>query len=273
MPKVDESSLAARRANSSEMVRAWIYLSAILSLFENLVRYDAEARKAIEGRRLVVQFEVRNGPVAHLDIAEDEITHEPGLHPDPDVRLTFKTPERLNGMFAGENVRPGIRKGFRHLFFLLRDFQTLSDRLSYYMEGEGSTPSGDEENLRFLVGMRLKAMAAGTAAVANHDAWLGEIAESTPVGSMHIRVLPDGPGVFLEKQEGDRGWIGGANGFGADASTLVEFDHLGGARRLVYAEAGLEEMVSLGEARMAGNILIAEKVNELIHRLVSLMDF
>lgn len=255
------------------MVRAWIYVSAILSLFENLVRYDAEAKKGIEGRRLVVQFEVKNGPVAHLDIAEGEITHESGPHPDPDVRLTFKTPERLNAMFAGENVRPGIRKGFRHLAFLLRDFQTLSDRLSYYMEGEGSTPSGDEENLRFLVEMRLKTVATGTVAVANHDAWLEEIAEATPVGSMHIRVMPDGPGVFLEKQDDDRGWLGGMNGSGDYASTLVEFDNLEGARRLVYTEASLEEMASLGEARMTGNILIAEKVNELIHRLVSLMDF
>jgi len=254
------------------MVRAWIYVSAILSLFENLVRYDAEAKEAIEGRRLVVQFEVRSGPVAHL-IADGEITHEPGPHPDPDVRLTFKTPERLNAMFAGENVRPGIRKGFRHLFFLLRDFQTLSDRLSYYMEGEGFTPSSDGENLRFLVEMRLKAMAAGTAAVANHDAWMEEIAESTPVGSMHIRVLPDGPGVFIEKLSGDRGWVGSANGFVEQAGLLIEFDNLDGARRLVYGEASFEEMVSLGEARMAGNILIAEKVNELIGRLFSVMGF
>lgn len=226
-----------------------------------------------EGRRLVVQFEVRDGPVAHLDIVDGEITHHSGADPHPDVRLTFKTPERLNRMFAGENVRPGIRKGFRHLPFLLGDFQTLSDRLGYYMEGEGSTPSGDEENLRFLVEMRLKAMAAGTAAIANHDAWMEEIAEATPVGSMRILVLPDGPGVFVEKQDDDRGWIGGVNGSGGYASTLVEFDKIDGARRLVYAETGLEEMASLGDARMAGNILIAEKVNELIGRLVSVMDF
>lgn len=265
--------MPARRADSLEVVRSWVNVTAILSLFENLVRYDTEARTAVEGRGLVVQFEVRDGPIAHLDIADGEIAHEPGPHPDPDVRLTFKTPERLNRMFAGENVRPGIRKGFRYLPFLLKDFQILSDRLSHYMEGNGSTPSGDEENLKFLIEMRLKAMGAGTAAIANHDAWMEEIAEGTPVGSMHIRVLPNGPGGFFHNRGRDQGWVGGVNGFDDPASTLVEFDNLEGARRLVYSEAGLEEMVALGEARISGNILIAEKVNELIHRLVSLMDF
>jgi hypothetical protein len=255
------------------MLRAWIHLSAILVLFETLVDRDNEAKKAVEGRELVVQLEVKDGPVAHLDIAGGEITHATGAHSDPDIRLTFRTPEQLNLMFAGEKIHPRIRKGFRHLPFLLRGFQTLSDRLSHYMEGEGSTPSGDEENLRFLVEMRLQAMLAGTAVIANHDPWMEEIAEGAPTGSMHIRVLPDGPSGFVQKQDGDREWVGGLNGFGDHANALIEFDNLDAARRLVYSEAGFEEMTSLGEARATGNILIAEKVNELIHRLASVMGF
>lgn len=253
------------------MVRAWINLSAILALFENLARYDDEAKEAIDDRRLVVQFEVRGGPVAHVGISDGEITHEPSRHPDPDVRLTFKSPDHLNRMFAGKNVRPGVRKGFRHLRFLLGDFQVLSKRLSHYMEGEGSAPEGDERRLRFLVEMRLQAMLAGTAAIANHDPWMEEIAEGTPVGSMQIRVLPDGPTGTLTNG-GDRGWVAGVNGSAEDANSLIEFDNLDGIKRLVYEEAALEDMVCLGEARMTGNILIAEKINELITRFVSVMD-
>jgi hypothetical protein len=174
-------------------------------------------------------------------------------------------------MFAGENVRPGIRKGFWHLRFLLGDFQVLSDRLSYYMEGEGSSPSGDEENLRFLVEMRMQAMLAGTAAIANHDPWMEEIAEGAPTGSMHIRVLPDGPAGSLINR-GDRGWVGGVNGSVETANSLIELGNLDGAKRLVYEEASLEDMAGLGEAHIAGNIRIAEKVSELITRFVSVMD-
>jgi hypothetical protein len=266
-------SQPAKPTESLEMLRAWIHLSAILVLLETLVDRDTEAKKAIEGRELVVQFEVKDGPVAHLDIAAGEITYGLRAHSDPDIRLTFRTPDRLNRLFAGEDVRPGIRKGFWHLRFLLGDFQVLSDRLSYYMEGEGSSPSGDEENLRFLVKMRLQAMLAGTAAIANHDPWMEEIAEGSPAGSMHIRVLPDGPSGFVQKQNGDGEWVGGLSGSGDHANALIEFDNLEAAERLVYSEAGLEEMTSLGEARATGNILIAEKVNELIHRLVSVMGF
>lgn len=252
------------------MVRAWIQLSAILPLFENLVGYDGEAREAIKGKNLVVQFEVKDGPVAHLSLADGEITCGLGAHSGPDIRLTFRTPDRLNRMFAGEDVRPGIRKGLIHLRFLLGDFQVLSDRLSHYMEGEGSTPSRDEENLRFLVGMRLQAMLAGTAAIANHDAWMEDVAEGAPAGSMHIRVLPDGPEGSLTKGS-DRGWVGRVDGSVEQPSSVIEFYSLDGAKRLVYEEASLEGMAGLGEARMAGNILIAEKVNELITRFVSVM--
>jgi hypothetical protein len=265
-------SRPAKPTESLEMLRAWIHLSAILVLLETLVDRDDEAKKAIEDRDLVVQFEVKDGPVAHLDIADGEITYGSGAHSDPDIRLTFRSPDRLNRLFAGENVRPGIRKGLWHLRFLLGDFQVLSDRLSYYMEGEGSSPSGDEENLRFLVEMRLQAMLAGTAAIANHDPWMEEIAEGAPAGSMHMRVLPDGPNGFLQKQDGDGEWVGGLDGSGGHANALIELDNLEGAGRLVYSEAGLEEMTSLGEARATGNILMAEKVNELITRFVSVMD-
>lgn len=258
-------------AQSLEMVRAWIQLSAILPLFEKLVSYDDEARKAIDGKNLVVQFEVKDGPVAHLGLAGGEITYGLGAHSGPDIRLTFRTPDRLNRLFAGEDVRPGIRKGLWHLRFLLGDFQVLSDRLSHYMEGEGSTPTRDEENLRFLVEMRLQAMLAGTAAIANHDPWMEEIAEGAPAGSMHIRVLPDGPEGSLTNRS-DRGWVGGVNGSVEQPSSLIEFNDLDGAKRLVYEEASLEGMAGLGEARIAGNILIAEKVNELITRFVSVMD-
>lgn len=42
--------MPARRADSLEVVRSWVNVTAILSLFENLVRYDTEARTAVEDR-------------------------------------------------------------------------------------------------------------------------------------------------------------------------------------------------------------------------------
>mgnify|MGYP001813619216 CR=1 FL=1 len=121
----------------AEMLRASFYLKGILPLMEDLVEYDQTAAAAIAGENLVLQFEVKDGTRAHLEIREGKVRHGVGCHPRPDVRLIFKSPELFNRMFAGEDGRPGIRKGYTRLRVLTLKFPTLVERLAYYMEGEG----------------------------------------------------------------------------------------------------------------------------------------
>lgn len=259
-----------------EMLRAWIYVDGILPLFEDLAEFDEEAAAAIAGQKLIVQFEVRRGPVARLDISDGVIRHGIGPHAQPDVRLTFKTPERLNRMFGGEKVRPGLRKGFRHLGFLLRRFPTLADRLSYYMEGEGAdSGAADAATRRFLVGLRLKAMLGGAAAVAGHDPWLADIAGHLPPVTMQMRVLPDGPEGTLAKVAGNggRGFVAGYGVTARYPNVVLEFTSLDAAWRVVSGESGFEEAGGLGEVRLLGHVGLADNMNIFIRRLVSVMGF
>jgi hypothetical protein len=258
------------------MLRAWIYLTGVLPLFEDLVLYDEQSRTAIAGRSLVVQFEVRHGPMAHLAIDAGTIRYGSGSHPRPDVRLTFKTPDRLNRMFGGERARPGLRKGFRYLRFLMGGFPTLAGRLSYYLEGEGTHGiEADDEARRFLVGLRLRALLGGAAAVAGNDDWLSDVAEHTPVGKLHMTVLPDGPRGTLEKAVHD-GTHEFAASYGAVAdhpNAVLEFTNLNAAWRVVSGETGFGEAASLGDVHLAGNIVLAEQMNIFMHRLVTVMGF
>ena len=257
-----------------EMLRAWIYLEGILPLFEDLVAFDEEAAAAIAGQTAIVQFEVRRGPVAHLDIGDGAIRYGSGSHAKSDVRLRFKTPERLNLMFGGEKVRPGLRKGFRHLPFLLRRFPTLADRLSYYLEGDGAHgPAGDAETLRFLVGLRLRAMLGGAAAVANHDPWLADVADHLPQVTLQMRVLPDGPVGTLAKVVGNGGhdFVAGYEVAAANPNAVLEFKSIDAAWRVVNGESGFEQSVGLGEARLLGHVALADHMNIFIQRLVGVM--
>lgn len=259
-----------------ELLRSWIYLTGILPLFEDLVLYDEQARAAIAGQHLVVQFEVRHGPVAHLDIEDGRIRYGSGPHPRPDVRLTFKTPDRLNRMFGGERVRPGVRKGFWHLRFLTGEFPTLAGRLGYYLEGEGSHGAeSDDEMLRFLVGLRLRALLGGAAAIASHDDWLSDVAQRTPVGKLHMTVLPDGPQGALEKAvHHGRSEFAASYGEVADRpNAVMEFKDLDAAWRVVGGDAGFGEAASLGDVRLAGNIVLADQISIFMHRLVTVMGF
>jgi hypothetical protein len=57
----------------NDMLRANLYLKAVLQLMEDLVEFDSIASAAISGKRLILQFEVKNGPSAHLMIDKNKI--------------------------------------------------------------------------------------------------------------------------------------------------------------------------------------------------------
>jgi hypothetical protein len=254
------------------MLQASIYLKGILPLMEHVVRYDREAAAIIAGEELVLQFEVRDGPIAHLEITGDKVRHGVGRHPRPDVRLTFRTPELLNRLFAGENVRPGIRKGFTRLGFLLKKFPVLAERLSYYLEGEGQKAEGPEANL-FLVKLGLHAMLGGMVAVASDDLSLADVAAATPTGTLLVRVLPDGPGGTFAKAPRNGGYDFLAT-FGQPAphtNAVMEFADLDVARRTIDGQLSAVVAIGTGEIHIRGYLPLIEKANIFLGRFARVM--
>jgi glutamate-1-semialdehyde 2,1-aminomutase len=256
-----------------QMLQASVYLKAILALMEDLVEYDQVAAEAIAGQALILQLEVKGGRVAHLEIHEGKILHGIGRHPRPDVRLTFKTPNLLNRMFAGEDVRPGIRKGFTHLKFLTQKFPVLADRLSYYMEGEGQVADSPEAE-RFLVRLGLHAMLAGLAVVASDDPLLADTAASTPAGTLLVNVLPDGPhGTFAKiPHNGGYEFVSTFEQPVDHPNAVMEFSSLDVARRLIDGQLSAVIAIGTGQVDIRGSLPLTEKVNILLSRLGQLMD-
>jgi hypothetical protein len=256
----------------SEMVQASIYLHGVLPLMEDLVEYDPPAARAIANQRLVIQFEVRDGPAAHLEILEGRMRHGTGRHNHPHIRLTFRTPEQLNRLFAGENVRPGIRKGFTRLAFLTKGFPVLSDRLGYYLEGEGKTQTGPESDL-FQVRLGLRAMLGGMAAVANYDPSLADMAAASPTGTLLVRVLPDGPhGTWAKaRQNGGHRFVATYMQPVAHANAVMEFGSLAVARRVIDGRLSAVVAIGTGEMRIQGLIPLIEKANVFLGRFSRIM--
>jgi len=54
---------------------------------------------------------------------------------------------------------------------------------------------------------------------------------------------------------------------------VMEFTSLDAAWRIVNGEASFGEAASLGDIRLAGNILLADQLNIFMRRLVSVMGF
>ncbi|MGD2207341.1 MAG: aminotransferase class III-fold pyridoxal phosphate-dependent enzyme [Anaerolineae bacterium] len=257
----------------NDMVRASTYLKGILPLMEDLVEYDQAAAAAIAGQDLVLQFEVKDGPIGHLEIREGKIRHGVGRHPHPDVRLTFKTPGLLNRLFDGEDVRPGIRKGFTRLGFLTKTFPILAERLEYYMEGEGQNAKGPEANL-FLVKLGLHAMLGGMTAVAADDPSLADVAAATPAGTLLVTVLPDGPqGTFAKvPRNGGYEFVSTWGQPVEQPNAVMEFTSLDVARRLIDGQLSAVVAIGTGEMRIRGHLPLIDKVNVFLTRLGQVLE-
>jgi glutamate-1-semialdehyde 2,1-aminomutase len=264
-----------------DALRSSIYLKGILPLMEDLVRYDRQAAAAVAGQDLVLQFEVKGGPVAHLVIRDGQVQHGAGPHPRPDVRLTFKSPTQLNRLFDGEQVRPGIRKGWSRLRFLTRGFPLLAGRLGDFL---AEAPSPGEESLeaqRFRVGLGLRALLGGMAVVANDDATLAACAAATPAGVLLVRVPPDGPqGTFEKLAQGEGGafratWQeeapGDAPGQVRPANAVMEFRSLEVAGRVLAGDLSPVVAIGCGEMRIGGYLPLIEKANLFLGRFARLM--
>ncbi len=258
----------------NEMLKAGIYLKGILPLMEDLVAFDRKAAQVIYGKRLIVQFEVKNGPSAHLIIRGGAIRHGTGKHPMPNVRLTFKTPEMFNRMFSGEDIRPGFRKGIPHLYFLIKKFPVLSQRLSYFLEGEGKTAT-DEASKNFQVRIGLHAMLGGMQTVAADDHDLRDIAAETPFGTLLVKILPNGPfGTFSKIGQNENfSFVSTFNQPVKHVNAVMEFADADAAKQLIDGELNAVTAIGIGkEIRISGLLPLIDKASIFLYKFDKVME-
>ncbi len=256
-----------------EMLRASLYLNAVLPLMEDLAAFDPAAASVVSGKHLILQFEVKNGPAAHLIIKNNRIRHGNGKHPMPHVRLTFKSPDLLIRMFDGEDVRPGVRKGFLHLFFLIRKFPILAERLQYFLQGDGKH-AHDDKTKQFLLQMGLHAMLAGMATVASHDPSLCAIADETPFGTLLVHILPDGPFGTFSKSVLNDGYIFKStfNQPVRYANAVMEFANPDAAQKLINGELNTVTAIGLGQdIKIRGLLPLIDKAGIFLYRFGKIM--
>lgn len=186
---------------SAELIKANLNLYAVIQNLEDLVKYDREMSDMARDWDVSIQFTVIGGPKAHIIFKNGVCTVGRGKCKSPSVILLFTSPAHLNKMFDNK-ANPIPLKGFTRLGFLTKDFPKLTKKLEYYLKPTDELLKNStylEMNTRFTV---------NTAAFA-----LREIALLDSVGVLarpHIgkgivqmKVMPDGPGVYLDFQSDD----------------------------------------------------------------------
>jgi putative sterol carrier protein len=184
-----------------ELIKASINLYAILKNLEDLIQYDSECRELIKGRKIAIQFKVKNGPKAGVKFENDTCTVCQGNMKNANVVLWFSSPAHLNKMFDGD-ANPIPLKGFTKLGFLQKEFTQITEKLAYYLkpeEVEDKDANYIEMNTRFT--LTVAAFALPT--IARYDKKAQLTASHIPNGQIQMQVLPDGPSVHLSVDKGE----------------------------------------------------------------------
>ncbi len=182
-----------------ELTMANINLFAVLRNLEDLCQLDAEMNSLIMGRDISVQFTVKDGPQAYLLVKDGKCQLERGKKKCK-IKLYFRSPAHLNSMFTGES-NPIPLKGLTRLNFLKNEFQTLTDRLSYYLKPT-DTLLTDDTYFKINTILTTYTVFYTLVEIGNHDR-IGKLnAHRITDGVIAISVLNGGPTIYIQVQDG-----------------------------------------------------------------------
>ena len=251
---------------SYHLIKAGINLYAVFKNLEDLIALDEESRNLIKGKKLSIQFLVKNGPKAWIKFENDACKVGNGIMKKPSVKLWFKSPEHLNKMFDGD-ANPIPLKGFTKLGFLQKEFVKITEKLEYYLKPElieNPTKEYIEINTRFT--LTVAAFALSEIAKYNKKAKLS--ASHIPDGIIQLWVLPNDPAVFLTVKNGE---ISAQKGVAEKPDAILEMkdyqtanDFLNGKSNPFLAIAS-GDVIIRGQTNMLDSLsLILDKVQNYV---------
>ena len=240
-----------------ETVMSYINIFAVLKNMEELVQVDKISAELIEGKKLSIQFIVKNGPKAILYFDDGNAFLKKGKG-KADIKLFFTSPAHFNKMMDG-NALPIPLKGFTKISFLNNEFMKLAERLEYYLRA-------DEEKLKdpyiFKANTEMTAYAAFFA--------LSEIANKDDMGIHNCQAIPDGkilvtidngPAITLTK---DKGMLSSVKGKIDDPRCILSFSDLESAADVLNGRLDTFTAIATGKMEMKGFIPMIENMNPIL---------
>ena len=249
---------------SVDLIKANINLYAILKNLEDLVEYDSEVKKLVEGKKISIQFTVKNGPRTGIIFENGSCRVVKGKIKSPSVILWFTSPSHLNKMFDGK-ANPVPLKGFTKLGFLQKEFTQITEKLEYYLKPD-EVKNPDEAYIEMNTRLTLTVAAFALPEIAKYDEKARITASHIPDGTIQLEVLPDGPAVHVVAKGGQleafKGKAENPDAIMAMKDFVSANDFLNGKSNPFKAIASGEVMIK-GIIPMLDNLsLILDKVQE-----------
>lgn len=243
-----------------ERVLAHCNLFGVLGAIPTLLELDADAAKLIEGKRIAVGFQIKDGPRATLSFANGKAEMREGLD-KCSIRLYFSSCKKFNDMIDGKGFPLPI-SGFWNIGFLLGAFIKLTDILSAYLRPE---PKKLEDPVFFerSTVLMLHVIAGAVAEVGNYDK-VGRFSASNIVDGVIRLTVGDNYAVGVRAEDHHLTAIHGDPGEGFSE---MRFDDLTTARELFDGKINAVAAVGMGKVRIGGMISQVDNVNRILDRV------
>jgi len=241
-----------------------IVLRSVLPLFKVIYDEGKESSKGVDG---IVQFAVKDSDKgAYLEFSGGNLDVKQGIHSNPDVTISFKSVEDMNGMFTGKTVVPSV-KGFSHIKLLLK-LVPLFLGLTLLMPNKNpKAPKKREFKVKLLMYMVTNALSQlNKGGDEDMMAWTAKM----PDRIFQLSVQPEGPAAYLRVKVGK---TKSGHGIYTKKAPFIHmmFQGIDGAYAVIAEGKDTVEAMGDGEIRVDGSPESAGMLGSFMKRIESLL--
>lgn len=251
----------------SNLIKAELYLRAVLPTLVDLVELDAESKNIIDKKSLSIIFNLRKGSKTLLKIDNGKIYSSINPAESGDIHLLLMSPEHALGVFEQAKL-PLILKGFTKISFLKNEFNNLSKRLEYFLK-----PSGNLEldERKISVALRFKVALRAGEVLGEIDPICQNILKSTPSGILMIKIKEldfetyfgsiNGKWKYMEKLDNNQ-----------VVTSILSFNKLEIAEAMLSNKLDTFSALGLGNMEIWGLIPIIDNIGLVLGRINKYMS-
>ena len=251
---------------TENLIKAHLYLHAVLPQLEEVVRVDAAAQAVVAGWRSSIALQVAGGPGVRLEVADGRLRAVRRGRGLPSLGLLLAGPAAAVRMFEAGGATPLPWMGAWRLR-LIRGLRALSGRLQYYLKEDRARLEGD--------GAFVPAVTIRLAVLVYAIAVLGECweegrriaAEGAANGVAAIGVAGGEP-LLLSSADGR---LTAARARTARPNVAVEFADPAAAYGILTGSADLWTAIGTGDVRLRGHLLLLDPILQLMARVGSFL--
>jgi hypothetical protein len=245
-----------------ELIKANLTLHAVLKNLEDLVVYDSETAALVETWDVCIQFVVWNGPKAYCAFEHGVCTVGRGRHKHPSMILLFVSPTHFNRMMSGKGL-PVPLKGLTRLGFLKTEFTKLTERLEHYLKPTDELLLEDSY-LDLNTCLTLNTAAFAVREIALFDP-IGRLAASSiRNGRVNLKILPDGPCVYMDFRDGD---VAVGKGEAEKPMALLSMKNVRAANDFLNGRTDSFAAIASGDVMIKGQIPMLESITLILDRI------